>query len=571
MPPTHSSDPPGMSRKYPQRENPRSLEEIRRLLRLAHEKGIEQPELTTCNPQGTEENKLNYHLETVVEPRLMEVAYDIPGYSYITVLLDKARQNPLNKLGGKEGGDKVIEAYWDIAGRAAQLVSAINGSHDVGISLIRVSPFSDEGIIIIGGSELTPRTEIEFREAWLMMSRMADLRSYKYSIEIPYGHGSERFDLDLDAFSKVLKWPEIVTSATYMVSRPVVVDPDSRGGFIQEEIRKLENREIAFYDQIPDVFKVHGELAEVSTRFDQSLMSLGMQNTGEGCYVEIKFGMERENSAAFLPFTKDGWGDEYGIERTVGTRKGFAEIFSGIAGMRFLNTFYGKARANRMLSPVAKAMEDVKNQKKVGVIPVSGGYLQYWVQMPATDETLDYIKEAVRRRINSDRGGDWGYMNAGFEPHISVIEAEGINVSDIRARFILDSMGKEYAPVATLERTDFLLNFLENANARKVKKAIFSSLAMKENGGSPVRISDLKRMDLISRICDEKRGGRRTIRDTEDLVWTLRNDTALPDDIKAKKEDLEEWLFDFAHERYDRIRLLLTRMIKDIMEGKVRI
>jgi hypothetical protein len=564
---TLRSDPPGVSRKYPRRPTPRSIEEIRRLLGKAHEKGIEKPELFTCNPQGTEDKKLNFHLETVVEPPLMEIAYDIPGYSYVTALLDKSRQNPINKLGGMIGGDQALRVYWDIAAEAAMLVSAINGSENIGLSLIRVSPFSDEGIIIIGGSELTHNADIEFREAWLMVSQMKDLRNYRYSIEVGNPPHRERFELDLEAFASVLKYPDIVTAATYPVSKPVYVDPEGSGGFIQKEIRELENAEVTFREYLPARYRIDGELAEVSTAFQESLASMGVGSMERGCYVELKFAMEPADALAFLPFTKDGWGTPYGIANSIGTRKGFAEIFSGIGGMRFLNTFFGKAKANRALTPLARAMEDVKSQYNVNVIPVAGSYTQYWVDMPPNAETLECIKRAVRRRIQSDVRDDMGYAGLGFEPHLGMVEARGMRLADLRARLILDSVGKTYAPEDLLDRSDFMLNFLENVDDA-VRKRIFSALAHKENGGSPVRISDLARLDMVRRICDEREGGRRTIRDTEDLIWTLRKDTRLPEDIQARKDELEEWWFDFSYERKERVHLLLTREIKAAMDAR---
>ncbi len=557
-----SERPIGLSRKYLTRQPEASREEIARLFRAAHEKGIEPPEITRCNPQGEKEKKLHYYLERKLEPMFLEVAYDTPGFSFVVGCLDKSRQNPINKLGGMEAGDRAIDVYLDIAARATQLVASRNGSEKISNHLIRVSPTSDEAILVIGGNKLTRETEVEFRDSWMKAKGSTDLSGYSYRLEVPYNGDSRVFQLNLEAFSKVLIHPDIVTAATFMISRPVKVDPEGEGGFIQEQIRRQENKEISFYDFLPRSVKVDGEMAEVATQFNESLTSMGISSRARGSYVEVKLAMTPEDAMAILPFTRDDWGFAYGIDKTVGTRKGFAELFSQLGGMRFLNTFVGKGRANRALTPIVKAFEEIKD-RGIEVIPVSGGYMQYWVDMPPSEETARRIEAKIRERIHSSRRGDMGHVSLGMEPVVSVIDATSVTRERLRARFILNSLGLSHFRSRTLENMDFVLNFFENVHG-DVQEEIRRRLAI-HNGGVPMSDEDLGRMRLMGVVCDEKQGGRRTIRDAEDLIHTLVNDEQLPEAVRSRRLELKEWFPRFANEWKERIHLLLAKEIEKLM------
>ena len=74
-------------------------------------------------------------------------------------------------------------------------------------------------------------------------------------------------------------------------------------------------------------------------------------------------------------------------------------------------------------------------------------------------------------------------------------------------------------------------------------------------------------MELVQTVCRE----RRTIRDTEDFIWTVRMDKDLPEEVRLKRAELEQWLFDFSCERAQRMFYLLLRRMKErkeqLMEG----
>ncbi|MEW6035343.1 MAG: hypothetical protein AB1529_01905 [Candidatus Micrarchaeota archaeon] len=532
-------------------------------LRKAADKGIEPPSLMVCDPQGEKEKRLHNYLESV-EPGLCTMAATETGYEFSVVLLDKSRQNPINKLGGQdEAGEQSMKAYWKTSERAASLVAGIYDNPIMRLELIRVSPTSDEGILVIGGMDLEGKIkaqfgaeaslELVFDRAWKMARKELAPETYTYSINVPLEGRS--YDLDLRSFSRMLRHPEMIVACSFSVSSPAKVPLDRRG-FIMERIRDAGNAEIPFFNDLPGEFRRisdHG-LPEVVSPFDTSLQKMvkedpALRKMDRGVFVDTKLRMRPDVARGLLTFTSDRGDFE-------GTRKGYAGIFSGDAGMTLFNTYAGKPRTNGVLTPIAQAMGEIDGQVAT-VIPLNGGYLQFWADLPANDETATLIRRAIARRIHAKgANGDPGYADLDFEPVVMVLDAEGMDIAEARNRFILGWMGKSLYPPKVLDMTDFMLNFFENVHP-SVQLQIYDALAMSENGGRPVHMHDFDRMQMVRRVC----ASRRTIRDTEDFVYTLRNDEELPADIKANKGTLEQWLFDFAHERFGQIFKLWVKRI----------
>jgi hypothetical protein len=538
---------PDTKRARPSPGNGR-VELIRKELERAFDNGLTLPAMTECEPHGEEEKRLTSHLGKKIEPHLKNVAIDQP----VTIVvggIDKSRQNPLNKLGGAEGlGNASMGAHWDITRRAIGAVASINDGESICMHLARVAPRSDEGVLVIGGENLTVETGIQFREAWNMARGRTDLSKYTYSVELPAGPIKEMFNLDLEAFSTVLKHEKkMVVSSKYAISRPIQVTPDTKKGFILDEIKMLENQEVAkFYGRLPKSFKGNGGLAEVHSPFRTNLQAKNVEKTTSGTFVEIKLRIPESDADSLLEVTED-------------TRKGYAEVFSKHVGMRAFNTFVGKPRANRVLTPITQALGDLGKELDIAVLPVTGGYLQYWLDLPAVNGTAELVRKAIEKRIHSNVK-DIGHIRLPFEPVVSMMDATDVGLSEVRERFILKAIGKGLYPPMILEHTDFLINFVENIK-NSVQMPIYEQLATGGNG-SPLR--DLDNIAMVKEICSK----RRTIRDTEDLVWVLRKDEGLPDKIKAKKEELENWLFDFAWEKVEKMRLLLFRKVREAMEKR---
>ncbi len=507
---------------------------------------VEPPAIFVCEPQGRRKRKLTEYCSEKIEPRLTEEsaasAREGKTYRYVVGLIDKSRQNPINKLAGREGGgDKTMEQYWKISKKTTAKLASINGSENVGLFLTRVAPTSDEGLMAVGGMTLPEKAGIQFLACWRESVREIELRKQDYEVEIAVNGRKVSFRNDLHAFSQVLRHPELVTACNYIITPPTVLDPNAEPGYIQEAIRNLENREVRFYEQLPHSLKGRNDgAAEVVSPFRMSLEqieAMGFERPKGGMFFEIKLRMADDEARQLLRFTR-------------ATRKGYAEIFSGKIGMRGLNTFTGKARTNGILGPITHAMMDLRNETGLNVIPVNGGYLQYWTS--AGPEAVEQIKMAIRRRINSGKNKN-GYANIGLEPTVSVLNARGVSLDELRARFILDSLGRGTYEVNVLEATDFLLNFVENVN-EGVQNQIFDNLLGEKDR------KDRAYIKMMKKVCSS----RRTVRDTEDFIWILRNDDALPEKIKAKKKEIEGWLFEFAAENAAEIHLQLSRTIEAI-------
>lgn len=531
---------------------PIHVRKIDAALKRASERPTSPPGLTVCDPLGDHDGKLHDYLLTI-EPALMEFARTHGDIDVSVICLDKSRQNPINNLGGRKGaGDSAMQTYWEMVDRAANLLRSMTDTELVSLDLIRVSPTSDEGITILAGRNLPSDISTRFSRALSMAKKELNLRGKEYNVVIDADNHPEAFNLDLDAFSRVLKHPEVVTSCKYTMSPPRQLGKDEREGFIMDEIRTEENHEIAFYPLLPDEFRVIGDgRAEVRSPFPTNLYREEAAIVWGGYFVEIKLEIPGNICTQLLRFTEDG--KEGGIAWE-GTRKGYSELFSGVGGMRILNTMFGKARANEVLTPIAEAMGEIES-KYTSVIPLNGGYLQYWVDaLPSGGSVEELVRTTVQRHM-----GEAGSLP--FKPVVTVLDASEYKVPEARAAFILESMGKRECPPQLLDKTDFLLNFIENINP-KVQHQIYQTLTM---GPNHIRISDLARMQQLRRICSS----RRTIRDTEDLVWKLRKDPVNhlgADD--SKKKELEEWLFDFSWEHADRIFKALTQRIQREMIGR---
>lgn len=521
---------------------------------LQKAKDIQPPELVVCNPHGTNDESMHDRILTL-ETSLRALARTDNDYTFIIGTLDKASQNSINKVGGFTGaGDAAMAAYWEVARRAVACLAHVNNSEIV--ELIRMNLGSDEGVFNMGSRHLTRHAEAQFRVAWEHARRSINLRNYGYYLEVPSGGGTKTYELDLEAFTSVLRHPDMALSCHFSISQPRRIDPHAEG-FVTDVIRSMENREIEFYDRLPWSFRSsNGGLAEVDSPFETNLSKTGIRKMTSGTLVEIK--LNATEARELLRFVHDEDGRK-------GTRKGFAEIYSGNFGMRGFNTFLGKARANSILTPITWAMHDISTHavsgsgRPVTVLPLNEGYLQYWVDLPPTEATRDLIKRLIYGRIHSTNLSP-AYANLSFRPVIAMLDATRIDITDAKARFILDSLDKQADahPPAVLERTDFLLNFIENIQ-RSVQQDIYDKLGERKNGGVAVSDSDMDSIRSIRQICSDMRN----VRSIEDLVWIIRAADGLRPQIKHARQDLENWLFRFAQERAESIQRLLADRIRE--------
>jgi hypothetical protein len=393
---------------------------------------------------------------------------------------------------------------------------------------------------------------MRFKGALRYARREADLKQYRYTYVVPYGD-NEAFDLDLHSFSRVLRHPEMVVSCKCSVSNPRRVSTDDREGFIQDEVKRLENRENDFYELLPESFRIgNGGTAEVQTPFGTSLYKKGIERVDSGVFVEIKLLAKEGDARALRRFTKD-------TAQWTGTKKGHMETMSLLFGMRGFNTFMGKPRTNSILTPITHAMKDLE-ATGAAVLPVNGGYLQYWADLPDNGLTAELMRKSLNHRIKCMEGMGPEYANLDFEPSVLLIDAKGTGISELRQRFILKSMGRESLEPQVLDKTDFLINFFENVHPA-VQERVFSRMSQE---GAGLSRADRMHVEALRRVCSL----RRTIRDTEDLVWVLRRDDTLPDEIIASKREHEDWLFSFSAEKAGKVVRLLAEEIYNVARRK---
>ncbi len=551
---------------------------VRIMLRQAKDRlDVPEAEYRECDPQAKEDvidarrkptmesyMKNRVEMEFLAQTALAELEGET--YRFIIGETDKSKQNPINHLGDPDGaGDAAMQLYIDIVLQAIKRVAGINGSRNIASFMARVSGRSDEGVFAIGGITLPESPQVQFLEAINMIYREVDLTEEKYAYSVKIG--DREFKLNLEAFSRVLRHPNVVKACDFKVSDSMIVDPGAKRGFTTEAIRKLGNQEVWFREDLPECLQVNGGEPEVKTPFKSNLFAEGKTKTMNGTFVEIKLTLPEEAKAPMLALTEDIRDGDKLVKR--GTRKGFAEIFSGRMGMRGLNTFVGKPVANGYMTPIAHAMGDLA-ESGVKVVPISGSHLQYWLNAPAGEETAEMVRKAVEKRMNAKEGkSDHTYMSLALKPQVAWMDATQRDLEDVRARFILDSLDKPYYPVEMLKRTDFMLNFIEYVN-QAVQEEVFGQLALHRNGSAPVKVEDLDNIGMVRYICSR----RKFVRDTEDLIWTLREDYfdendpkrgKLNEKINAKRDELESWVFSFAFERYDKTRLLLTERIEKEM------
>ncbi|MFH0885160.1 MAG: hypothetical protein V1861_05620 [Candidatus Micrarchaeota archaeon] len=512
-----------------------------RFREIAPEK--ENRDWIVCDPQGSGKRTLRGHL-LEVEPRLLEMAATNDDVGFAVATVDKSRQSAINKIGGEKGaGDSSMEAYFDILAKATINLGGADERH-LRLAL-RLDQISDEGVIFAGGRNFQKVTESTFGRVLRQARCETDLRKYRYTLTSPFGD-NESFDHNLELFSRALRNPGMVVSCKYSVSAPRRVTLRERPGFVMDEIRKLDDKVNGFFPLLPESFRSNlTSLAEVQTPFLTSLTKLGIRDMDHGVFVEIKLSVNDTDAKALIPFTKD-------TDDWQGTRKGYMEIFSNLFGMRGFNTFIGRARTNSILTPITRAMKDLEADG-VAVIPVNGCYLKYWVGMPESDYTKGAIENAIIQRIRSHAPGP-GFADLDFTPHVNLLDACGVDISQTRALFILKSLGMEKLPPATLDMSDFMLNFIENVHPI-VQGVVFGRLWSEK--GTWLSDGDKDNIAALRKICDL----RRTIRDTEDFLGVLRRDETLPEDIKSRRSELEGWLIEFSAEKAGKIFRLLAEEI----------
>lgn len=541
------------------KQTPSAIEKRARIRAMALSK-ILPPDLTTCYPQGTSErtdqDTLHRHMQKQ-EGRLRLLARNMPEAVFFMVSLDKARQNQINRLGQKEGaGDAALRAYWDLASICLRTVAGIrvrkraDAEIHVATNIARVSPRSDEAILSIAAPALPSERGAEswFLDTWEDCRILEKYTKYEYDFVHPKGS----FRHNLWAFSRVLEHPEMVVSCHREFYGPEPLKADAPAKFLLEAIKEMENREVDRHRHLlPERLGGNTGIPEVESPFNETLEYFVKDLTPDGLrrlftgasFVEIKFELDPRDALALeavLPITK----------------KGHTEIYSGISGMRGFNTFLGKACANRLLSPVTKAMFDLETSGLI--MPITSNYLSYFVGEPPSPELEQKVARAIREGA-PDTGP--AFLNVLQRPRVRILSALDTPMQHFDPICTLKALGVDASP-EILEKADFIMNFMENVQT-DVKRRILEALEKKKNGGKAITARDYENIDMMLKICKE----RRTIRDAQDMVWVLRGDKTIPALIGVGEErvrELEDWIFEFADERYEKISFIFAKLVENV-------
>ena len=506
----------------------------------------------------------------------------------IVGITDKGRQNPINYLGGKEeAGNAALSAYWDMLRIALALTrktfeEKYGGEVEVyDAPMMRVSERSDEGnvVFLVAAKDNDKARTVAYEIQAEFATRLNQVKEYMvgthrpameegrfprlddYQFVVPHDMGNGLIKIgtkpysDLEKFSKLLEYQEMVVSLTYRLGRPVRVTGNEKPDFVLDLIRRIEEEEVEFRDLLPSGLKVRGGRANIDSPFSESLVALGVEEPIQnGFYVEVKLSPSADDNMEAATFIRDGWGGE----RTLGTRKGYAEIIGFNRsesvpewGMRGLNTFIGKSGANGALSAVAQAIWKIKEECAadgcdLSIVPVDG-HLRYHIEgnidkLEFVDRVIRKIEETLRNQI----GGT-------FSAIIRTLESAETAVGDVARKFELSAMGKTEYGVGILQKTNFLVNFIEVVRKNRVdlQGEVVSSVV-----GGDEQITCLEKICQMRAIFSQ----HRTIRDTADLVAILRNSPMIVL-TREERDELENWFFEFANNHADALKEELNKRL----------
>lgn len=511
------------------------------------------PGVERCIPHGRPDETMHVKLASA-EPWISNLADADPKVRMLSGSIDMARLSAINRITRRNGGgDATLALYWKLAAKAWAATIAINNlkagetpeQTDPSrlMNLYRVSDGSDEGLMFAFGKELTHRPSYWFKKAWNYFRAKEDLKKRKYTIVI----GDDQYYLNLKGTAAVLKHGELVAACHTTFLGPMRI-PRDMSGYLTDAVRELGNREITFRNTLPERFRGNKGREDVNTPFGGNLED--QQTDGilpPGKIIEIKFAISEEEAKVLAPIIIDV------------TRKGHAEAGSGKMGMRGLNTFLGKPEANELLTVIAQAMGSL-TEFGIPTLPVSSGYLTYWCDLKPKAINDGILVAMIKKMIEEKtptNGPD--YLRLLAQPAITMINVsdhQGMKIEDVRKMLIIASLGRSNGDANILDKTDFIVNVAENIK-ETVQDAIYEELR-----GTEITKADIEKLGLIRSICHL----RRTLRDTEDLVWVIRNDaTVLANELVTSTEKigaLENWLFDFAAEKSDKIFIALVKKIE---------
>jgi hypothetical protein len=459
-----------------------------------------------------------------IKKLLIDWAQINPNLACLVVRGDKASLNNINKTGDYTGaGDAAMNLYMDIL---AQTIEQAYGSVCGNPFLLRDNLFSDETTIIASGDlrKMENITPAQFALIHREVEReyMQRLQTYSYNARklrrIDGDWVGVKVPLNLEQYSRALKTPSLVARA-HLEKSEVFRLEGLNHDFISEAVMRMEMAELQAVANLPDSFRPSLSFPSEQPNFTDVEKKLP-ENT---VAIEIKFRHRNDNNRLAALGS---------LETTL---KGVAEIYSNRFGLRYINTYFGKQVADRILAAVAAAMKDVdEGLRKVRKTDSNLIYV-------ATDSNIREVEKlankCLERRLREiDQGGQLD-----FEPSVTVIDSSDKHVNDLRAALALEGLNMGTRETEVFTYTDQLVSAAKIMKDEVVDKAISRLKGWARAKGI-----------IVTRIIRECLDKNPAIRDTEDLVRELRRG----DQDKPTAKEIEVWEFATQYGKQLRNRLI---------------
>ena len=453
-----------------------------------------------------------------------------PGLGCALARADKQGLNHFNKAGGKhEAGDAVIESAMNVLANTMEIAYSAARSSPY---LVRDNRFSDETLQVTAGDiEMLAGIGTEgFFAAYekaraIENANLPNRRYFGRKLVLDKRNGGpeiEKVPLTLAQYAGALRDPGLVTACH--LSAPQIIHLGSASpGFIKHAIEQIEKEELrTVSSMLPPAFHPEIKGSAPGSPFEYANEASGRlpDNT---VAIEIKF-RHRDQITRFAP-----------LRAMHITLKGISEIYREGCGLRYINTYYGKQVADRLLSAVAHAMKEIDSELE----PV-GKTDSNLIYVVGNSNAGDVEKRAIIALYAKIK--EFGLDGLEMEPVPTAIDAGRAHVNDLRPALALKSLGRPMADLEALTYTDMLVSAASIMDPEVVNEA------NSRLGNGPKALGEFVLCMIRAQI-----GREAGIRDTEDIVWSLR--------MHREGREKEDSLFRYAIEMGKQFRNNLIDII----------
>ncbi len=435
-----------------------------------------------------------------VERLLISQGKADPNATCIILSADKASLSNINRTGGTGAGNAVVENSLQVLG--ATMSQAYPSSSQY---MIRRNPVSDETDQIVTGNyehlaQLTPLAFLEIHKEMCRKS-IQNLDEIVYMDRRLIRQGSKwvahEVPQTLGKYSRALKDPSLVTASHLGLSQLLRLCEQSQG-FISRTISAIEKEEQKYIDLLPQSFRPTFASSIEPSPFIGEPVANGFL-PDNSIAIEIKFS-HTNNEDRFAP-----------LMHISETKKGRAGILSDRFGLSYINTYMGKETADHILSAVAQAMKEFEKSSRYEVNRTSSNLIYVVLDSKNPMMVASTINSLIKKQLETVLGKQANALP--FIPKAIAINGSKLHSNDLRAALALNGMGLEHLSTEVLTYTDLLVSAVNAFREEAIRESLSRLNPVAREIGQNV-------MNLIHNASSAFEG----IRDTEDLVWTLRHD-----------------------------------------------